>query len=382
MSSTSINAQLAQRRPRPFVRVPVTPPPSPPAAGSGLVAHSKAMQEMMALIDAVAPSNCAILITGETGTGKERVARALHARSHRVQKRLLAMQCAAIPPTLLERELFGHERGAFTGADASKRGAFEAAEGGTFLLDEIGELEPTLQVKLLRVLQEKEIVRLGSPDPIPINVRILAATNRDLRQEVERGAFRSDLFFRLNTVELRVPSLRERREDIIHIAREALDEGREAGAPPCKLSPATANYLLDYDWPGNVRELLSVIERACLLCAGKQIEPEHLPPEVLQRGVSVPVPVAAPRTLVPAPAVAAEPLPPTLPDFREARREFERQYFLQALVLTRGNISAAARNAGLSWKHFRHKMTELHIHADSWATIAAPAQAAAPAIGW
>ena len=364
-----------------FIRVPVaTPQPGPPPDAT-LVAHSKAMRELVALIDAVAGSDCAILITGETGTGKERVTRALHARSRRRHRRLLAMHCAAIPATLLERELFGNEPGAYTGATARKRGAFEAADGGTFLLDEIGELEPALQVKLLRVLQEKEIVRLGSPDAVPVDVRILAATSRDLRAEVERGAFRPDLFFRLNTVELRVPPLRERREDILAIAAEALADLHAAGTPRRELSPAAANRLLAYPWPGNVRELLSVLERASLLCRAPRIDPEHLPPEILDGTGHIPIPphlvppadpepqhVVAPTDSLP----GSLPLGPSLPDFREARRQFERGYLLQALALTRGNISAATRHAGLSWKHFRHKMRELGIRPDAWTVLAPP----------
>jgi len=335
---------------------------------AGLAAHSGAMRKLGALIDAVAPSDCAVLITGETGTGKELVARALHARSHRGHRRFLAMHCAAIPPTLLERELFGHERGAFTGADDRKKGAFEAADGGTFLLDEIGELEPRLQVKLLRVLQEKEIVRLGSTEPIAVDVRVIAATNRDLRAEVAERRFRADLFYRLNTVELHVPPLRERREDILPLCcgfLAAADGGAESRRD---LSPAAARFLLGYRWPGNVRELQSVVERACLLCTGTRIDPEHLPPEVLG--------TARPRVLAgeALPAVAPAGLGPALVDLREARRQFEYQYFLSALAFSKGNISAAARTAGVSWKHFRHKMRQLNIRTDSWRVLSlAPA---------
>ncbi len=357
-----------------FIRVPVAAPGARGRPDGGLVTHSEAMRELAAVLDAVAASDCAVLVTGETGTGKERVARALHARSHRRHRRLLAMHCAAIPATLLERELFGNEPGAYTGATRRTRGAFEAADGGTFLLDEIGELEPSLQVKLLRVLQEKEIVRLGSPDAVPVDVRVLAATSRDLRAEVERGAFRADLFFRLNTVELHVPPLRQRREDILAIAAEALADIRADGGPALELRPAVADRLLAYHWPGNVRELLSALERASLLCKGPRIEPEHLPPEILDGAARAPIPphprrpteanplhVVAPPNETP----AALPLDFALPDFREARRQFERGYLLQALAAARGNISAAARRAGLSWKHFRHKMRQLGIRPDA-----------------
>jgi len=405
----------------------------PGNAGPGierLVAHSRGMRQLIALIRAVAPSDCSVLITGETGAGKECVARAIHALSRRAAGRLLAIHCAAIPPTLLEAELFGHERGAFTGAEARQKGAFEAAGGGTFLLDEIGELAPPLQVKLLRVLQEKEITRLGSTDPVPVDVRILATTNRNLRSEAEKGIFRADLFYRLNTVELHVPPLRERREDILALAGEFLAEAQDAGPLGCtpdgprprELSPAAATCLLHYDWPGNVRELCSVIERACLLSSGPRIEPRHLPPEVVQPTLQTPVsaggsaeaweregvraqeePGQSPgpsrshastpppagfgargRVMSPGPsrshastlshfhaaAVAGDASSATpsdergaspLLDFRAARRQFERDYFLRLLAQCHGNISAASRSAGLSWKHFRHKMYELDI---------------------
>jgi two-component system response regulator GlrR len=356
--------------------------------GSCLTTHSPAMRKVAALIEAVAPSDCAVLITGETGTGKERVARAIHARSRRARKRLFALHCAAIPPTLLERELFGHERGAFTGADQRRMGAFEAADGSTFLLDEIGELEPALQAKLLRVLQEKQFLSLGSTEPIQVDVRIVATTNRNLRAEVERKGFRADLFYRLNTVEIHLPPLCERREDILALCREFLAEAEAAGGPPRQLSVAAARLLLSHRWPGNVRELQSAIERACLLCDGPAIEPQHLPPEILGSAAQRPAECAPPRATVGLPdrarhgwedpTVAREPEPPwptfgpapAVPDFREARRQFEREYLLRLLALSRGNITAAARTAGLSWKHFHNKMRELHLRADAWTTLA------------
>jgi len=356
-----------ERHSTPFVRVPVATRDAQ-STGWGLVAHSEAMRDLLALVEAVSASDCAVLISGETGTGKELVARAVHARSPRAHRRLVAIHCAAIPATLLERELFGHERGAFTGADSRKKGAFEAANGSTFLLDEIGELEPALQVKLLRVLQEKEIARLGSPDTIPVDVRILAATNRELRAETQKATFRPDLYFRLNTVELHVPPLRERSDDILAIAQQVLDRLAAKGEPLRSLSAAAASRLLAHCWPGNVRELISAIERACLLCDGPSIELDHLPADIVDPHGQAP----GPARLAPArPAPAPQPLPP-LPDFRQARRDFERQYFLRALASTEGNISAAARHAGLSWKHFRHKMHEHHIRPDAWAALAPP----------
>jgi len=337
------------------------------SATSQLVSHSPAMQRLVALITAVADSDCALLITGETGVGKEQVARAVHQLSARRGGRFVAINCAAIPPSLLERELFGHERGAFTGADQRRKGAFEAADGGTFLLDEIGELDPRLQVKLLRVLQHKEIIRLGSTEPVPVDVRFVATTNRDLARAVQQGTFRPDLYYRLNTVELHVPPLRERRDDILPLCQEFLVVAAPKGHKPRALSPQAARLLLNYHWPGNVRELQSVVERACLLCEGPRIEPRHLPPQV--RGAALRPSGAGFQPISTAPPLGPGP-DPTLADYRQARRVFERNYFIQALALARGNISAAARHAGLSWKHFRHKMRELNIRADAWRLLA------------
>jgi len=328
-----------------------------------LVAESPAMRRLVELIDAVAGSDCAILITGETGVGKEEVARMIHRRSSRRRGRFVAINCAAIPPSLLERELFGHERGAFTGADQRRKGAFEAAHGGTFLLDEIGELDPRLQVKLLRVLQHKEIIRLGSTEPVPVDVRFIATTNRDLAHAVQEGSFRADLYYRLNTVELHVPPLRERRDDILPLSHHFLAAASN-GRGPRELSAQAARLLLDYHWPGNVRELQSVIERACLLCDGPRIEPQHLPPQVTG-AARAPAGAGSPTVPATAPQLGLGP-DPAIADYRQARRLFERNYFIQALALARGNISAAARHAGLSWKHFRHKMRELNIRPDAW----------------
>jgi len=342
--------------------------PAPPATGDTrrLVCHSPAMRELLSLVKAVAGSECGILITGETGAGKEEVARAIHAHSPRRRGRFVAINCAAIPPTLLERELFGHERGAFTGADQRRKGALEAASGGTFLLDEIGELDPRLQAKLLRVLQHKEIIRLGSTEPIPVNVRFIATTNRDLAAAVQQGTFRPDLYYRLNTVEVHVPPLRERRDDILPLCYEFLAAASD-GRGPRELSARAATLLLNYHWPGNVRELQSAIERACLLCDGPRIEPQHLPPQV-QGAANAPAGAGSrhPST-APEPGLGPD---PSLADYRQARRLFERNYFIQALAIARGNISAAARHAGISWKHFRHKMRELNIRPDAWRVLA------------
>jgi sigma-54-specific transcriptional regulator len=233
--------------------------------------RSRALAERIARI---APSEATALIVGETGTGKELVAREVHRRSRRADRPFVAVNCAALPEQIVESELFGHERGAFTGADAQKRGWFETASGGTLFLDEVGELPIGMQVKLLRVLQEREVNRLGSRVPIPIDVRIVAATNVHLEQAVGEGRFREDLYYRLNVARLDLAPLRERPGDILPLARHFL--ATYATGSPVRLSPATETALLSHPWPGNIRELENVIQQALLVVAGTQVEPEDL----------------------------------------------------------------------------------------------------------
>ncbi|MCG3195962.1 MAG: Regulatory protein AtoC [bacterium] len=247
----------------------------------GIIGKSPAMLRTFSLVEQVAPSRSTVLIVGESGTGKELIARALHAHSARADKRFVAVNCAAISEELLESELFGHEKGAFTGAVSQKLGKFEIAGGGTLFLDEIGEMSPRLQAKLLRVLQEEEIDRVGGKESIPVDVRILASTNRNLREEIKRGKFREDLYYRLNVVTLSFPPLRERKEDIPLLAdyfrkKYAEENGKTIGEIPS----ATMEVLLRYNWPGNVRELENVIERATLLCRNGVISPDCLPEEI------------------------------------------------------------------------------------------------------
>lgn len=235
------------------------------------------MAESLKLADQVAPSDASILVTGESGTGKELIARYLHEKSRRSSQRFVAINCAAIPENLLESELFGHEKGAFTGAVARRIGKFEEANGGTLLLDEISEMDPRLQAKLLRVLQEGEVDRIGGSKPIKVNVRIIATSNRDLEKEVTNKNFREDLYFRLNVVNLRIPALRERPKDIRVLSEHFIKKYAEAnGMAPLPLSSEAAKLISGYSWPGNVRELENTMHRSILLASGSEIGPEAI----------------------------------------------------------------------------------------------------------
>jgi DNA-binding NtrC family response regulator len=249
----------------------------PAALPDGFVCDSLAMRRLVDTVAVVAPSNAPVLITGESGTGKEVVARLIHAWSPRGDGPMLAANCASLPETLIESELFGHTKGAFTGATEARQGLFRSASGGTLLLDEIGELPLHLQPKLLRALETGQITSVGSDAPVVVDTRLVAASNRDLDKEVAAGRFRDDLFYRINVVELTIYPLRERREDILPLARRF---AAEFSGGPIRLSPQAMNCLLAHPWPGNVRELRNAIQRACLLCRGDVIIPEHLPPKI------------------------------------------------------------------------------------------------------
>jgi DNA-binding NtrC family response regulator len=252
------------------------------------IGTSPAIQEVLQIVERVADTRTTVLITGESGTGKELIARMLHEKSSRANGPFVAVSCAAIPETLLEVELFGAMKGAYTGAESDRIGKFEAANGGTLFLDEIGDIPPLIQVKLLRVLQEREIERLGSNKPIPVDVRLVAATNRDLEQAVQAGTFRADLFYRLQVVHIHLPPLRERPEDIAplaeHFVRKYAVENQRAMQ---SVSPQALELLRAYPWPGNVRELENAIESAVVLAPPNATEllPEHLPPQI-RRGVA------------------------------------------------------------------------------------------------
>ena len=249
------------------------------------IAESSKMKELLAMIRQVADSRATVLITGESGTGKEVVARLIHNESPRSNENFVAVSCAALPETLLESELFGHEKGAFTGADQAKAGRFELANNGTLFLDEIGDIPMPIQIKLLRVLQEREFVRLGSSKPIKVDVRLITATNRDLQESVDEGTFRLDLLYRLQVVELALPPLRERLEDIEPMACHFMAKfAAENGRNLATVSPAALEILQSYAWPGNVRELENTMERACVLADANEVElrPKHLPSKMLQ----------------------------------------------------------------------------------------------------
>jgi transcriptional regulator with PAS, ATPase and Fis domain len=292
---------------------------------SGLVTQSAAMQRVVDLARRVAKVDSTVLVTGPSGVGKERVARLIHAESLRAGGPFVAINCGAVPETLLESELFGHAKGAFTGAAQDRPGLFEAAHGGTLLLDEIGEVPPPMQVKLLRALQEREVRRVGENRNRAVDVRLLAATNRDLVAEVNAARFRQDLYYRLRVVEIRVPPLRERREDVLPLARTFLQEAaKRTRRKVTGLTPGAANQLVRYGWPGNVRELENAIERAVVLAAGSRVDVDDLPEEL---GLALPAPYA--------------------PDDVRPLDEVERDYILAVLRANRGNKARAAEQLGI-----------------------------------
>jgi len=248
------------------------------------IGKSRRFAEVLRLAEQVAPNDSTVLIQGESGTGKEVLARYLHNLSRRAEGPFLSINCGALPENLLESELFGHVKGSFTGAVRDKQGLFAAARGGTFFLDEVGEMPPSLQIKLLRVLQEREVIPVGATETIPVDVRIIAATNRDVEEEVRRGNFRSDLFYRLNVIALELPSLRDRRDDLVLLIDYYLQElAQERDHPPKALSSEALDAVMVYDWPGNVRELQNALEHAVVLSKGPLIEPTSLPERITRR---------------------------------------------------------------------------------------------------
>jgi len=315
-----------------------------------LVGTGPAMRRVFAVLAKVAPRDVTVLVSGESGTGKELVAQALHRASPRAAGPIVVVDCGAMPATLMENEIFGHERGAFTGADRARGGAFERADGGTLFFDEIGELPVELQPKLLRALEGREVARLGGGAPRKVDVRVVAATNRDLRAEVNRGAFRGDLFYRLSVVEIRLPPLRERPEDVPVLVRRFLDSAaREAGGGAhYEVSPRTLEKLQRHRWPGNVRELRNFVERSVSLADGRVIDATLAGVDA----AAAPA-VAAESATADAPAAADTPVAPALlhMSFKAAKRlytePFERRYLAALLARVGGNVSKAAREADL-----------------------------------
>ncbi len=304
-----------------------------------LIGRSPCMEEVLELVRTVAASRSTALVTGESGTGKELVARAIHYNSPRKDGPFVTINCAALPRELIESELFGHEKGAFTSAIRQTRGRFELADGGTLLLDEISEIDLPLQAKLLRVLQEREFERVGGHEIIKVDVRIVATTNRDLPKEVQKGRFREDLFYRLNVIPIQIPPLRDRKDDIPALVAHFLEKyARENGKTVAGISEKAMSLLMDYDWPGNVRELENAVERAVVICKEAQIDERHLPPDLSTRR----------------PSEASE------DGLRVGLtvHEVERMLIFKTLDAHRGNRTAAARVLGISSRTLRNKLNE------------------------
>jgi two-component system nitrogen regulation response regulator NtrX len=316
-----------------------------------LIGTSKAMEGIQSTIEMVAPKNSTVLITGENGTGKENVARLIHERSHRAKKPFIAINCAAIPEELIESELFGHQKGAFTGAVALKRGKFELANGGTLLLDEIGDMSLKTQSKVLRVLQEQKFERIGGDESIHVDVRVLAATNKVLEQSIRQGTFREDLFYRLNVIPIVLPALRERKEDIEAIATHYLDHFSAENSIHRKVLSRTAlECLKEYAWPGNIRELKNIMERLSIMVSDDIIEPFHLP---------------SPISTFHTQASGVEPDLFNVNDLRIARAEFERIFIFKKIEECGGNISKTADLIGLERSHLYRKLKQFESDSDN-----------------
>jgi two-component system nitrogen regulation response regulator NtrX len=310
----------------------------------GMIGRSEPMRRIYQLVEMAAPTKCRVFISGESGTGKELIARAIHAVSPRRDRPFIELNCAAIPAELIESEMFGHLKGAFTGAVSDRKGKFESASGGTLFLDEIGDMSLMTQAKLLRVLQEGQVTPVGSSDSRPVDVRILSATGKNLSEEIARGAFREDLYHRINVLSIAVPPLRARREDIPELAEHFLRLSCvENGLKPKRLSPRAMDFVVQLPWPGNVRELRNLMERLVVL----------VPKEV--------IPHQEVMTLLQMPAISAID-DGTLP-LRLARARFERQYILYRLSANRGNLGHTARDLGIERTNLYRKMKQLGIQA-------------------
>ncbi len=326
-----------------------------PRAARDWVGHTPVMRQVAELVRRVGPTDSTVLITGESGTGKELIAHAVHDASLRAQENFVTVNCAAFPETLLESELFGHARGAFTGAVAARKGLMEAADKGTFFLDEIGDMPISLQSKLLRVLEDRAVTPVGETKPRQVDVRFVTATNRDLEASVKAGTFRADLYYRLNVIPIHLPPLRERRDDIPLLAGHFLDlYARRLGRPEARITERAVETLVAQDWPGNIRELANAVQRAVALSSSGLIDVADL--DVKARPASGPAPQPASGTALP---------PTTLPsegmDLDKALEDVERHYLRQALSRTDGNLTQAAVLLGLSLRSIRYKVSKLGL---------------------
>ncbi len=338
------------------------------ADGGRLIGESPAIQQVRDMISRAAPTGSSILITGRSGVGKELVAAEIHRQSDRSRNRFVAINCAAIPGDLLESELFGHERGAFTGADRSKMGLVELAQGGTLFLDEIAELPVEIQVKLLRVLQEREIQRVGGLKTINIDLRLIAATNRNLEAEMQEGRFRQDLYFRINVINIEIPPLRDRREDIPLITQRFLGRiKRDLARPGLYLTDEAACILQDYDWPGNVREMENVLERAVVLSKDDKIDVKDLAVDLRNQAMPLQEEIRKPDgegmvTSGPGGLQAGQAVSGEIPiNYRQARHEFDRGYLLSLIDRAGGNITRAAKLSGISRRNLYDKLNKVGL---------------------
>lgn len=316
---------------------------TPPDLGSSFIGDSPEFRRLLGVINRVAPSDATVLITGETGAGKERVAKLIHARSPRCSRPFVVVECAALQESLLQSELFGHERGAFTGAERAKPGLFEVAHGGTIFLDEIGEISPATQTKLLRVLDTSTFRHVGGTREIRVDVRVLAATNRDIPAMVRQSLFREDLFYRLSTITMEVPPLRARGADVDLLARQFVMALNERFGSSKQISEEALELLRRHNWPGNVRELLHVVEAALVLCEGSSVQPEHLP--------------LALRNSKPAAPASSSTADPSLTTLQKA----ERTHIRSALEASKGHRGNAAKILGISERNLYRKLREHNL---------------------
>ena len=309
---------------------------------------SDAIRELEDEIERAAPTNASILITGENGSGKEVVAQLFHQKSRRFSKPFVEVNCAAIPEELIESELFGHEKGAFTGATSRKQGKFDLANEGTLFLDEIGDMSLKTQAKILRIMEEQKFERVGGSKTIEVDARIIAATNKDLKDEINKGTFREDLYFRINVIPIRVPPLRERKEDIPILTAAFLKRfSEELNIQEKEIAPETMEILIEYKWPGNVREIKNIIERLVIMTKGKSIRPEDVPPSIRNQTTH-----------------NDSPDPFTINSLKEAKNEFERQYLAHKISQFGENISKTAESIGIERSHLHRKIKSLNIQSD------------------